>query len=83
MRARANILNPASEIHSLGNGMYAGFNPTSGEFTVFSWQGGGGLASGSATMHSYYIPLKRQMTSGIPFNSHGVVDFYSIRPGGR
>src|SRR5262249_23639631 len=30
IRARSNILNPASEIHNLGNGRYGAFNPSTG-----------------------------------------------------
>jgi RHS repeat-associated protein len=79
-RARANIVNAGSEIHSLGNGRYAAFDPNSGGFTVFSWQGQGGLPAGTPTIHSYYIPLRNQLKSGVPFNSQGVVNLNDVRP---
>jgi hypothetical protein len=79
-RARANILNETSEIHDLGNGRYAAFNQRTGEFTIFSWLGGGGLPANTPTIHSYYIPLRNQMKKGTPFYSQGVVNMQDIRP---
>jgi hypothetical protein len=78
--SRANILNMQSEIHSLGGGRYAAFNTETGEFTVFSWQGGGGLAPNTPTIHSYYIPLRNYMRTGVPFQSKGIVNLKDIRP---
>lgn len=81
-RARANLTNPNSEIHQLSGGTYpryAAFNPETGDFTVFSYQGGGGLSAGTPTIHSYYIPMQRELTTGTPFNSMGIVDFVDIR----
>ena len=40
----------------------------------------GGLPAGSPTLHSYYVPLRNQMRTGVPFNSQGVVRFEDIRP---
>jgi len=80
LRARANIANLDADIHSLGQGRYAAFNPGTGEFTVFSWEGGGGLNLGTPTIHSYYIPLKTDLLTGAPFKSRGVVRLQDIRP---
>ena len=77
-KARANIRNMESEIHDIGGGRYAAFNPNSGEFTVFSWQGGGGLPAGTPTIHSYYIPLRNYMQTGVSFNSNGIVNMRDI-----
>jgi hypothetical protein len=79
-RARANIMNMESEIHDIGGGRYAAFNPSSGEFSVFSWQGGGGLPAGTPTVHSYYIPLRNSMQTGVPFNSNGIVNLRNVLP---
>ncbi len=70
-RARANIVNMDSQVHSLGGTKYASFNQTSGEMTVFSFEGGGGLQVGTPTIHSYYIPLRNELTKGIPFILRG------------
>jgi hypothetical protein len=83
-RARANITNPSSEIHQLspgGNTRYGAFNPDTGEFTVFSTQGGGAsLPPGTPTIHSYYTPLRNQMMNGSPFTSYGQVPMTRIYP---
>ena len=79
-RARANIVNSRSEIHDFGGGRYGAFNPESGELTVFSWQGGGDLTPGTATIHTYYIPLRNQLRTGVAFDSLGVVNLLDIRP---
>jgi hypothetical protein len=51
-----------------------------GEFTVFSWEGGGGLAKGSPTLHSYYVPLRSLLRKGAPFVSRGVVRLEDVCP---
>ncbi len=78
--ARLNIVNPESEIHALGGTRYAAFNQGTGQMTVFSFEGGGGLAAGRPTIHSYYIPLRNAMTTGTPFNSQGTVNLRDIWP---
>jgi len=78
-RAMANILNESAEIHHLSGTRYAAINSQTGEFTVFSWEGGGGLPVGSPTIHSYHIRLRDQMRTGVPFQSQGVVQMQDIR----
>jgi hypothetical protein len=79
-RARSNILNPGSELHSIGGTRYGAFNQSTGEFTVFSFEGGGGVAAGQPTIHSYYIPLRNSIKNGVPFNSQGRVNLSDIWP---
>ena len=79
-RARANVVNMDSELHSIGGTRYAAFNPNTGEFTIFSWEGGGGLSAGTPTIHSYYVPIRNLAKHGSPFNSSGVVRMFDIRP---